>query len=97
MSMSKIQASLAMSGRENRVFGLDHSLHTRFLQVKTNCVGRERLVDDIGKLFGHLNSIFSSSRGDEMLGMSNVGMRKLGRMTFNSLGKKNNVWSEAWI
>ena len=85
VSISIVQASLAMSSRKNGVFGLDHSLHTRFLQVKTNCIGREGLVDDIGKCFGHLDSIFSSARGDEMLGMMDVGRGKLGRMTSNSL------------
>ena len=39
VSIGKIQASLAMSRRENRAFGLDYSLHTRFLQVKVDCTG----------------------------------------------------------
>ena len=76
-----------MPNKKNRVFGLDHSLHTRFLQMKTNCTGRERFIDDVGYSFGHLDSIFSSTRGDKMLGIADVGRRKLGKMTSNSLGK----------
>ena len=76
-----------MSRRENRAFGLDYSLHTRFLQVKVDCTGQQGLVDDVDKSFGHLNSILSSSRGDEMLSMMNVGRGKLGRTTSNSFGK----------
>ncbi|KIM56451.1 hypothetical protein SCLCIDRAFT_132575, partial [Scleroderma citrinum Foug A] len=84
---SELQASLAMSSRENRAFGLDYSLHTRFLQVKTNSIGRERLVNDIFKGFGDLNCIFSLVRGDKMLRMVNIDRRKLGRTSSNGLRK----------
>ena len=75
--------SFAMSGREKRVFGLDHSLHTSIFQVKVNCTSREGLVGDVGKCFGYLNSIFSFSRGDQVLSMANVGGGKLGWMPSN--------------
>ena len=57
----------AMPGRKEGVFWLDHSLHTSFLQVEVDHIGREGLVDNIGEGFGHLDSIFSFARGDEML------------------------------
>ena len=85
--IDKVKMSLAVFGSENRVFGLDHSLHTRLFQVLADSIGRERLVDDIGKGFGHLDSSFSPAGRDEMLSMVNVGRRKLGGATSNSLWK----------
>ena len=41
----------------------------------------EGLVDNVGKWFGKLASIFSLSRIDKMLSMVYVGRRKLSRMT----------------
>ena len=58
-----------MPSREQGVFGLYHSLHTRFLQVKMDSIGREGLVDDFGEDFGHLNSVFNFFRGNQMLGI----------------------------
>ena len=55
----------------------DHSLHTSFLQVKVDHIGREGLVINTGEGFGHLDSIFSFARGDEMLSMSDIGRGKL--------------------
>ena len=59
------------------LFRSDHSLHTSFLQVEGDHIGREGLVDNVGEGFGHLNSIFSFDRGDEMLSMSDIGRGKL--------------------
>ena len=42
-----------------------------------NSIGREGLVDNVGEGFGHLDSIFSFARGDEMLSMSDIGRGKL--------------------
>ena len=42
---------------------------------------REGLVNDVGKWFGMLASIFSLSRIDKMLSIVYVGRRKLSRMT----------------
>ena len=77
MSMGKVQMCFTMSGREKRVFGLDHSLHTSFFEVKTNCAEGERLIDDVGEGFGNLDSIFCPLRGDEVDGMTDIGGGKL--------------------
>ena len=87
VSIGKVKTSLEMFGSENRAFGLDHSLHTSFFQVLVDSIGREGLVDDIGKGFGHLDSSFSPASRDEMLSMADVGRRKLGGVTPNSLWK----------
>ena len=49
--MGKIQTCFTVSGRVKRVFGLHHSLHTSIFEVKMNCAGGERLIDDVGKGF----------------------------------------------
>ena len=77
MSMGKVQTCFMMSGREKRVFGLDHSLHTSFFKAKTNCAGGERLIDDVGEGFGNLNSIFCPLSGDEVDGMMDIEGGKL--------------------
>lgn len=61
------------------MFRLDHSFCTRFLQVKMNCIGEEVLVDDIDDRFGHLDSIFSFTKDNKILGMINIGREKLSR------------------
>ena len=66
-----------MSGREERTFGLDHSLHASFFEVKASGAGGERLIDDIGEGFGDLDSIFCPLSGDEMDGMADIGGGKL--------------------
>ena len=45
--------------------------------MKADHIGREGLVDSVGEGFGHLDSIFSFARGDEMLSMSDIGRGKL--------------------
>ena len=77
MSMGKVQTCFMMSAREKRVFGLDHSLHTSFFEVKMNCARGERLIDDVGEGFGNLDSIFCPLSGDEVGGMTDVGGGKL--------------------
>ena len=66
-----------MFGREKRAFGLDHSLHASFFEVKTSDAGGERLIDDIEEGFGDLDSIFCPLSGDEMDGMTDIGGEKL--------------------
>ena len=44
-----------------------------------NCLSRQRLVDDVSKCPGDLDSIFSLPGGDEVDGMSGVGRGELGR------------------
>ena len=53
-----------MSGREKKVFGLDHSLHTSIFQVKSNSMSREGLVNDGSECSCHLNTIVNFPRGD---------------------------------
>ena len=80
----------AMSGREKRVFGLDHSLHTSFFEVKTNGARRgsgEGFIDDAGEGFGDLDSIFCPLSGDEMDGIMNIGGGKILWMTTSGLLK----------
>jgi len=47
----------------------------------TNCLGRDRLVGDVLKGFGDLNSILSLPGGDEVDSMMSVGRGELGRTT----------------
>ena len=44
-----------------------------------NCIGEEVLVDDIDDRFGHLDSIFSFTKDNKILGMINIGREKLSR------------------
>ena len=66
-----------MSGREEGAFGLDHSLHTSFFEVKMNGAGGEGFIDDAGENFCDLDSIFCPLSGDEMDGMVDIGGGKL--------------------
>ena len=77
VSMSKVQTCFAKSGREKGAFGLDHSLHTSFVEVKMNGAEGEGFIDDAGEGFGDLDSIFCPLSGDEMDGMMDVGGGKL--------------------
>ena len=45
--------------------------------MEVDHIGREGLVDNVGKDFDHLYSIFSFARGDEMLSMSDIGRGKV--------------------
>ena len=62
MSISKVQTSLVMLGREKRAFLLDYSFETSLFQVLADSIGVKRLVDNVGVGFGNLNSIFSLVR-----------------------------------
>ena len=70
-----------MFSREDWPFLLHHRLHALFLQAVSNSLGRERLVGKVLKRFGHLDSIISLSSANKSNGMTNVGVRKLGRTT----------------
>ena len=70
--MGKVQTHFTMSGREDRAFGLDHSLHASFFEVKTSGAWGERLIDDIGEGFDDLDSIFCPLSGDEVDGMMDI-------------------------
>ena len=70
--MGKVQTHFVMSSREERAFGLDHSLHTSFFEVKTNGAGGEGFINDAGEGFGDLDIIFCPLSGDEMDGMVDI-------------------------
>ena len=55
-------------------------------------LSRERLVDDILKSPGDLNSILNLSSANQMLGIANVRGRKLGRLATSGLGKVGEVF-----
>ena len=71
--MGKVQTHFTMSGREERAFGLDHSPHASFFEVKMSGTEGERLIDDIGEGFGNLDRILCPLSGDEMDGMADIG------------------------
>ena len=66
---------------EKRPFSLLYRHHASFLQGMTNSAWRERLVDNVGKWFGELGSIFSLSSIDKMFSIVYISRRKLGRAT----------------
>ena len=81
-----------MPDRRKGAFWLDHSLHTSFIQVEADHIGRKGLGDNVSEGFGHLYSIFSFARGDEMLSMLDIGRGKLWGMTPNSFGKERTLF-----
>ena len=87
VSTIKVQICFAMSDREEKAFGLDHSLHTSFFEVKTNGAWGEGFIYDAGEGFGDLDSIFCPMTGDEMDGMTDIGGGKLLWMTISGLLK----------
>ena len=76
-----------MFSREDWPFLLHHRLHALFLLVVLNGLGRERLVGEVLKRFGHLDSIISLSNANKSNGMTNIGVRKLGRTTTRGFGE----------
>ena len=93
--MGKVQTCFTMSGREERAFGLDHSLHASFFEVKTSGAEEERLIDIIGEGVGDLDSIFCPLSGDEMDEMVDIGG---GKAPLNDLQwpseAQNSLWSK---
>ena len=57
VSMGKVQTCFMMFGKEKGAFGLYDSLHLSFFKVRTNCARGERLINNVGEVFGNLNSI----------------------------------------
>ena len=53
-----------------------------------DCIGREGLVDNVGEGFGHLDSIFSFARGDEMLSMLDIGRGSFEGQPPTALGRR---------
>ena len=92
MCIGKVQTRFTMSGRDERAFGLDHSLHASFFEVKTSGAGGERLIDDIGEGFGDLDNIFCPLSGDEMDGMADMGGGKLLWTTTSGLLKPRTLF-----
>src|SRR5262245_7256731 len=64
-----------------RSFSLLNRPHFCIPQNLTNSACRERLVDDIGKWFGELGSIFSLPSIDKMLSMVYISRRKFSGMS----------------
>ena len=63
---------------KKRVFLLHHSLHTSFLQVTVDGLGRDGMVLDILKGLGDLNSILSLSSTKKLNSMSHISRRNDG-------------------
>ena len=76
-----------MSGKEKGAFGFNHSLYMSFFKVRTNCARGERLIDNVGEIFGNLNSIFCLQTGENMDSMVNIGGGKLFWTTTSELLK----------
>ena len=74
------------------LFLLHNSLHSRLFEVATSGFSRERLVDDILKSPGDLNSILNLPSANKMLGIVNARGRKLGRSATSGLGKVGEVF-----
>ena len=66
---------------EERPLCLDHSLHTSHFQVVSGCLRCERLVGDLLEDLSDLGGILSLPRGDEVLGIASISLRKLWRMS----------------
>ena len=66
-----------MLGKEKGTFGLYHSLHLSFFKVRMNCARGERLINNVCKRFGNLNSIFWLLTEEKMDGMVNIRGGKL--------------------
>ena len=62
---------------ESWAFLLHHILHPNCLQAISNCLFRDRLVDNISESFGGLDCIFSSPWANKANSMMNVGLWKL--------------------
>ena len=56
--------------------------------MEGDCSGREGLVDNVGEGFGHLDSIFSFARSDEMLSISDIGRGKFEGQPPIALGRR---------
>ena len=76
---------------EKRPFSLHHSLHPSLAQVSADCFSREGFLNDILKVFGDLNSIFSFLGGDKVNNMAGVGWGELGGMAPNRFLKGGTV------
>ena len=82
-----------MSLGKERLLGLHYSLHTSHFQVVASCLRCERLAGDILKDLGDLGGIFSLPGGDEMLGIANISLRKLGRTSTSGLLQVRTMFS----
>ena len=60
-----------------RPFPLNHSLHPSILQAISNCLCRDRLVDNIPESFGDLDCIFSSPWANKVNCKTDVSLWKL--------------------
>ena len=93
MAQSKIQLFFPMMLEKKRVFLLHHSLHTNFLQVIMDGLGRDGMVLDILKGLGDLDSILSLSSTKKLNSMSHISRRNDGWMTISGFGKVGTVFN----
>jgi hypothetical protein len=61
-------------------------------EVSTSCLRGERLVGEVLKRLGDLDSIINLARADKTLCIANIGGGELGRSTSNRLGKVREVF-----
>ena len=93
MTQSKIQPFSSMTLGKKRAFLLHHGLHTSFLQVTADGLGRDGTVLDILKGLGDLNSILSLASTKKSNSMSHTGRRNDRLTTTSSFAKVGTVFS----
>ena len=93
MTQSKIQPFSPMTLGKKRVFLLHYSLHTSFLQVTADGLGRDGMVLDILKGLGDLDSILSLSSTKESNSLVHISRRNDGWTTTSSFRKVETVFS----
>ncbi|KIJ10139.1 hypothetical protein PAXINDRAFT_86532 [Paxillus involutus ATCC 200175] len=72
MAYSKVQPLLPMTLGEKRAFFLHYSLHSRFFEVMAYCLKGDRMILDVLKCFGHLDSIFNLPSTDRLNDMVHI-------------------------
>src|SRR5204862_5247903 len=82
---SKVHPLLPMFFGKEGLFLFHHSFHPNYFKAVTHSLSMERLVGDVRESLGHIHSSISLSRTDKTLCKTNVGCRKLGRMTTRRL------------
>jgi hypothetical protein len=81
-----------MTFGEKWSFLLDYSLYAMLSEIAASCLRGERLVGDVLKRFGDLNSILDLSRANKTLGIADIRGGKLGRSATSRLGKVREVF-----
>ena len=63
--------------------------------MEADHVGREGMVDNVGEGFGHLDSIFSFSRGDKMLSVLDIGRESFEGWPPTALGRREHCLEQS--